>query len=478
MSEAQIKSEAVIQPSAQPNQAILIVAIVVLSAAVAVTGWALVKMYSGPSTGKYEATPEGAQAAAFETEIQLAIQRKLGGIPVLASGVKAERAGEIKGEEIYRYTANWRPQVDLYVKGPPSKEPATLSPKGLADVFVEWIKQNPEKAKAFTNVANPVAKFTTLTPAATTTQDMPVTGTIQVIKSSAGGLPTMVVSFDAPVLTEGQPAYKFGPHALPAGSKDYASLLASKQLLQESINQGLVEAYRLDMLRGDREVNQDVLKKAEVLVKSVKQNDPADTLFDKERQKAIKEDAANGTKAPVTFAEALDDAKKKQAELDRMKKARAEKQAEMEKQRQEYMAPLLEATKAGRIWTGALTEVRTGPNKETITLVYPIEVRFLTQTDSGEFTGIVCDPAAPEVNKTFAGRILPPPTAKDPYTLSLATTADSGITPQSDEDARGSRAWLQKGDSYHLFANLSGAKEMIGRTSRRASLSLKLVEGK
>ncbi len=449
MSEQQIKS--------QPGNGLMITAIVVLTVAIGVTGWAMSKMYAG---GYFNSSADRGRTEAFQTEIKLAIQRKLG-MPVDVTAVKDEPAGELKGQEIYRYTATWRPFVDLYVKAQ-STEPATLSPKGMAEVFMEWSRNNPEKAKPFMNVANPAASFSVLSPIATTTQDQTVTGTIQLTKPGAGGEPVIAVAFDAPVLTQGQPAFKFGPRALPLGSKDHQSLLATKQELQENINQGLAAAYQVAMMKDGNGTNQELLNRSIALVNSIEADQKKKALA----LAAQSKDPKAQTAAP-TPQKTIQDLTNEAHDRERLAKALQAKQAKLEKERQEYMAPLLMATAPGKTWTGMLKE----GEKEG-----PIAVKFLTQTARGEFTGIVFDPAAPEVNKTFAGRIVPEPSMNDGWTLTLNTTAESGIVPQSDEDGKGTRAWLQKGDSYHLYAKQKSQVELTGRSSRRATLSLKLVE--
>jgi hypothetical protein len=143
----------------------------------------------------------------------------------------------------------------------------------------------------------------------------------------------------------------------------------------------------------------------------------------------------------------------------------AQKKAEIEKSRQEYLAPLQAATRPGTVWSGQWSA---GAD------VGAIGLRFIQQSQTGELTGHLFDPDEPETTKAFTGRITLDPANADGWPIRLSMVPESGFPPAGPEDYKGTRGWLQKNDSYLIFLRLDPDQTMTGRTTRRAALMFTL----
>jgi hypothetical protein len=456
----------------QPVQAILIVAIVVLTVAVCVMGWALTRLYSSPKTQAVELSKDADRQEALKAEVQVAIERKIVA-PVKLDGMKLESAGEIKGQEIVRFSGVWRPQVGMYVKAPVPPEPATLSAAGLAPEILKWAVANPEKVKGFQGTPNPAAGFTALLAVATPEQNRPISGTIQMPGGPGSSGQEPVVSFDVTVLSEGQPAHTFGPRGLPTESKEYASVQLSKEQMQAQVNQGVMMAFQLDQMQrtgSKRQADLDAIqaKLDKAVADALKAHDAA-TKASKPAEPAKPAKPVEDPKEAAKKAEEAKAAAEKAAEAAKFAKLLEEKRAAAEKERQAYMAPLLEATKPNKTWIGRWMIDRDGGR---------LGIKFLTQKPTGEYTGILFDPMDPDSNKSFTGRIVPTPSMNDGWTLTLTSTEGTGINVDGPADTLGARAWLNRGGSAVLYFKLETPSTMIGRSGGRAAFKMELDSGK
>ncbi len=443
----------------QPGQKLLVLAIVVLVVAIGVMGWAVLKLSSGAMVQQTETGPTRDQL--LTAEVKVAIERKLA-VPVSMSDMKIEAPTELKGQQMIRFSGTWRPQVDLYVLVP-TTEPAVLSPTGLEPEFMAWVKQNPDQVKSFLQMPNPAHGFTTLNVATSTEQAQPVAGTIQMPVTAMGKEQEPEVTFDKPISAAGQPAYKYGPRALAVGSKEHTAISLAKQELQGHVNQGVMMAYQLDLLKKSGAPAKAKLDKVQAEVDKAM----ADATKAQESAKAAQPEAPlKKTKEELEKeAEKAKQDAEREAEKTRLAKALEERRAAMEKERQAYMAPLLEATKPGKTWVGQWMIERD---------LGPIGIKFLTQKATGEYTGVLFDPRDPDANKAFTGRIVPDPTRNDGWTLTLTSTPDSGIDVNGPADVMGGKVWLNRAGSSVLYFKLESATTMIGRSGGRAAFKMLL----